>query len=167
MFLVTITTFFFSSFQGFSYTFVFYPSKFFFCTDLVKIHLGDHVDSKLLLGSYVCTEVPGEFKWQPGALTQVLVAWLMCLYLCTALLNYVILYLYVQTSISKLVILIEISQSVKTASKIFSTCQYIPRLLISLSCHPKGRRRGKVGCNRGHRPVTNRCIALARTPSWR
>eukprot|EP00002_Diphylleia_rotans_P015670 TRINITY_DN3035_c0_g2_i1.p1 TRINITY_DN3035_c0_g2~~TRINITY_DN3035_c0_g2_i1.p1 ORF type:complete len:5322 (+),score=1048.10 TRINITY_DN3035_c0_g2_i1:101-16066(+) len=38
--------------------------------DLVKIHLGDHVDSKLLLGSYICTEVPGEFKWQAGALTQ-------------------------------------------------------------------------------------------------
>eukprot|EP00897_Mesotaenium_endlicherianum_P007207 jgi/Mesen1/6514/ME000332S05520 len=38
--------------------------------DIMKIHLDDQMDSKTLLGSYVCTEVPGEFQWQPGALTQ-------------------------------------------------------------------------------------------------
>eukprot|EP01114_Cavostelium_apophysatum_P009738 TRINITY_DN2299_c0_g1_i6.p1 TRINITY_DN2299_c0_g1~~TRINITY_DN2299_c0_g1_i6.p1 ORF type:complete len:3028 (+),score=822.70 TRINITY_DN2299_c0_g1_i6:117-9200(+) len=37
---------------------------------LIKIHLGDQADAKVLLGTYVCTEVPGEFRWQPGALTQ-------------------------------------------------------------------------------------------------
>ncbi|XP_074310138.1 midasin-like [Silene latifolia] len=25
---------------------------------------------KRLIGSYVCTELPGEFRWQPGPLTQ-------------------------------------------------------------------------------------------------
>jgi len=39
---------------------------------MIKIHLGDQTDAKVLLGTYVCTEVPGEFRWQPGALTQVL-----------------------------------------------------------------------------------------------
>ena len=38
--------------------------------DIIKIHLGDQSDAKVLLGTYVCTETPGEFKWQPGALTQ-------------------------------------------------------------------------------------------------
>ena len=28
------------------------------------------MDSKALIGTYVCTDVPGEFRWQPGALTQ-------------------------------------------------------------------------------------------------
>ena len=32
--------------------------------------MGDQSDAKVLLGTYVCTETPGEFKWQPGALTQ-------------------------------------------------------------------------------------------------
>ena len=40
-------------------------------TELVKIHLGDQSDAKPLLGTYVCTDVPGEFRWQPGALAQV------------------------------------------------------------------------------------------------
>ncbi len=40
-------------------------------TDFVEIHLDDQMDSKTLFGTYVCTDVPGEFKWQPGALTQV------------------------------------------------------------------------------------------------
>jgi midasin (ATPase involved in ribosome maturation) len=39
--------------------------------DYVEIHLDDQMDSKTLFGTYVCTDVPGEFKWQPGALTQV------------------------------------------------------------------------------------------------
>ncbi|OAQ30077.1 P-loop containing nucleoside triphosphate hydrolase protein [Linnemannia elongata AG-77] len=37
--------------------------------DLVKIHLGDQTDSKVLLGTYVSTSKPGSFKWQPGVLT--------------------------------------------------------------------------------------------------
>ncbi len=37
---------------------------------LIRIHLDDQMDSKTLLGSYVCTDTPGEFLWQPGALTQ-------------------------------------------------------------------------------------------------
>ena len=38
---------------------------------LVTVQLGDQTDSKLLLGTYRCTEVPGQFVWQPGCLTQV------------------------------------------------------------------------------------------------
>ncbi|KAJ0395768.1 hypothetical protein ATCC90586_008727 [Pythium insidiosum] len=38
-------------------------------TDMVELHLDDQIDSKTLLGSYVCTDIPGEFTWQPGALT--------------------------------------------------------------------------------------------------
>jgi MoxR-like ATPase len=37
---------------------------------LVRIHLDDQMDSKTLMGSHTCTDVPGEIKWQPGALTQ-------------------------------------------------------------------------------------------------
>eukprot|EP01052_Picozoa_sp_SAG31_P017819 SAG31_NODE_1236_length_9195_cov_6.761214_1_plen_2798_part_10 len=37
---------------------------------LIRIHLDDQLDSKVLLGTYVCTDVPGQFQWQPGALTQ-------------------------------------------------------------------------------------------------
>ena len=37
---------------------------------LIRIHLDDQMDSKTLLGSYVCTDTPGEFLWKPGALTQ-------------------------------------------------------------------------------------------------
>ena len=40
---------------------------------LLKIHLGDQTDSKVLLGTYVCTDVPGEFRWQSGVLTQAVV----------------------------------------------------------------------------------------------
>lgn len=38
----------------------------------VKVQLGDQTDSKMLLGTYRCTDVPGEFIWQPGVLTQVI-----------------------------------------------------------------------------------------------
>ena len=38
--------------------------------ELLKIHLGDQTDGKSLLGTYVCTDIPGEFKWQPGVLTR-------------------------------------------------------------------------------------------------
>ncbi|KAK3792593.1 hypothetical protein RRG08_009951 [Elysia crispata] len=37
---------------------------------LVKIQLGDQTDSKALLGTYCSTEVPGEFVWRAGVLTQ-------------------------------------------------------------------------------------------------
>ncbi|KAJ1474934.1 P-loop containing nucleoside triphosphate hydrolase protein [Baffinella frigidus] len=37
---------------------------------LIRIHLDDGMDSKTLIGSYACTETPGEFVWRPGALTQ-------------------------------------------------------------------------------------------------
>lgn len=36
----------------------------------LRIQLGDQTDSKMLLGQYHCTDVPGEFVWQPGVLTQ-------------------------------------------------------------------------------------------------
>mmetsp|Transcript_2552 Transcript_2552/g.9614 ORF Transcript_2552/g.9614 Transcript_2552/m.9614 type:complete len:5361 (-) Transcript_2552:2473-18555(-) len=38
--------------------------------DMIKVNLDESFDSKDLLGTYVCTDVPGEFKWQPGALTK-------------------------------------------------------------------------------------------------
>ncbi|XP_025832475.1 midasin isoform X2 [Agrilus planipennis] len=46
---------------------------------LFKIQLGDQTDSKLLLGSYRCTDVPGEFVWQPGVLTQAVIqgSWIL------------------------------------------------------------------------------------------
>lgn len=47
--------------------------------NFVKVQLGDQTDSKMLLGIYRCTDVPGEFVWQPGILTQAVVAgkWLL------------------------------------------------------------------------------------------
>lgn len=38
----------------------------------IKLQLGDQTDSKMLLGTYRCTDIPGEFVWQPGVLTQVI-----------------------------------------------------------------------------------------------
>jgi midasin (ATPase involved in ribosome maturation) len=37
---------------------------------LVDLHLDDQTDSKTLIGAYVCSDVPGEFLWQPGVVTQ-------------------------------------------------------------------------------------------------
>ncbi|KAL4440107.1 hypothetical protein ABPG75_003108 [Micractinium tetrahymenae] len=37
---------------------------------MVRIHLDDQMDSKSLMGAYICTARPGEFVWQPGPLTQ-------------------------------------------------------------------------------------------------
>ncbi|KAH6793247.1 hypothetical protein C2S52_003724 [Perilla frutescens var. hirtella] len=37
---------------------------------VLSIHMDEQVDGKTLLGTYVCTEQPGEFRWQPGSLTQ-------------------------------------------------------------------------------------------------
>ncbi|XP_066464567.1 midasin isoform X2 [Eleutherodactylus coqui] len=42
--------------------------------DLLKVQLGDQTDSKMLLGMYRCTDIPGEFVWQPGTLTQAVVS---------------------------------------------------------------------------------------------
>lgn len=36
---------------------------------IVKIHLGEQTDSKLLLGTYTSGEKPGTFKWRSGVLT--------------------------------------------------------------------------------------------------
>nr|XP_022918861.1 midasin [Onthophagus taurus] len=45
----------------------------------IKIQLGDQSDSKMLLGTYRCTDIPGEFIWQPGVLTQAVMdgSWLL------------------------------------------------------------------------------------------
>lgn len=41
--------------------------------DFVNVQIGDQLDSKLLIGSYVCTDIPGQFEWQPGPLTKAMV----------------------------------------------------------------------------------------------
>lgn len=38
---------------------------------LLKVQLGDQTDAKVLLGTYHSTEIPGEFVWTAGVLTQV------------------------------------------------------------------------------------------------
>ncbi|XP_059060931.1 midasin [Achroia grisella] len=35
-----------------------------------KVQLGDQTDSRMLLGSHQCTDIPGEFIWRPGVLTE-------------------------------------------------------------------------------------------------
>lgn len=40
--------------------------------DYIKVQISDQIDSKLLIGSYICTEIPGQFEWQPGPLTKAL-----------------------------------------------------------------------------------------------
>uniref|UniRef100_J3N351 Midasin n=1 Tax=Oryza brachyantha TaxID=4533 RepID=J3N351_ORYBR len=37
------------------------------------IHMDEQMDGRTLIGSYVCTEKPGEFKWAPGSLTQAII----------------------------------------------------------------------------------------------
>ncbi|CAH2065804.1 unnamed protein product [Thlaspi arvense] len=37
---------------------------------VVFIQMDDQLDGKTLVGTYVCTDQPGEFRWQPGSLTQ-------------------------------------------------------------------------------------------------
>ncbi|XP_073126022.1 midasin isoform X2 [Henckelia pumila] len=37
---------------------------------VLQLHMDEQMDGKTLIGSYVCTEQPGEFRWQPGSLTQ-------------------------------------------------------------------------------------------------
>ncbi|PKA58467.1 hypothetical protein AXF42_Ash013973 [Apostasia shenzhenica] len=38
------------------------------------IHMDEQMDSKSLIGSYICSEQPGEFKWQPGSLTHAILS---------------------------------------------------------------------------------------------
>ncbi len=47
------------------------PSRMKSNNGFLRIQLGDQTDSKMLLGQYRCTDIPGEFIWQPGVLTQV------------------------------------------------------------------------------------------------
>ncbi|KAK4269128.1 hypothetical protein QN277_022325 [Acacia crassicarpa] len=37
---------------------------------VLSIQMDDQIDGRTLVGSYVCTDIPGEFRWQPGSLTQ-------------------------------------------------------------------------------------------------
>ncbi|KAL2462441.1 ATPase [Forsythia ovata] len=37
---------------------------------VLSIHMDEQIDGKTLIGTYVSTEQPGEFRWQPGSLTQ-------------------------------------------------------------------------------------------------
>eukprot|EP01036_Dinobryon_divergens_P031904 gene31904-41394_t len=39
----------------------------------VELHVSSQADSKALVGSYICSDVPGEFVWQAGILTQAVV----------------------------------------------------------------------------------------------
>ncbi|WOL06186.1 midasin isoform X3 [Canna indica] len=34
------------------------------------IHTDEQMDGKTLIGNYICSDQPGEFRWQPGSLTQ-------------------------------------------------------------------------------------------------
>ncbi|XP_055690608.1 midasin [Lutzomyia longipalpis] len=45
----------------------------------LRIQLGHQTDSKALLGQHRCTDIPGEFIWQPGVLTQAILSgyWLL------------------------------------------------------------------------------------------
>lgn len=38
--------------------------------DAVHLQIDDQMDSKSLLGAYVCTSIPGEFRWQQGPLAE-------------------------------------------------------------------------------------------------
>ena len=37
---------------------------------MVVVHMDEQIDSKVLIGTYVCTECAGEFAWQPGVVSQ-------------------------------------------------------------------------------------------------
>nr|GEU87507.1 midasin isoform X1 [Tanacetum cinerariifolium] len=39
-------------------------------SQVLSIHMDEQIDGKTLVGSYVCGEQPGAFRWQPGSLTQ-------------------------------------------------------------------------------------------------
>ncbi|XP_064402600.1 midasin-like isoform X2 [Halichondria panicea] len=38
--------------------------------ELMVVHLGEQIDSKVLLGTFTSTSYPGEFVWKPGPLTK-------------------------------------------------------------------------------------------------
>lgn len=44
----------------------------YFHTDMIHIYLNDQIDAKMMVGSYVCTSTPGQFRWAPGPLTRAL-----------------------------------------------------------------------------------------------
>jgi midasin len=37
---------------------------------MIEVHLDDQTDSRSLIGAYVCSDVPGEFNWQPGLIFE-------------------------------------------------------------------------------------------------
>ncbi|TKY64312.1 Midasin protein [Spatholobus suberectus] len=37
---------------------------------VLSIQMDDQIDGRTLVGAYVCADKPGEFRWQPGSLTQ-------------------------------------------------------------------------------------------------
>ncbi|CAG2161607.1 unnamed protein product [Oppiella nova] len=37
---------------------------------LMKVQMGDQIDAKVLIGSHICTDIPGEFLWKAGPLTE-------------------------------------------------------------------------------------------------
>jgi len=47
--------------------------------ELLTLQVSDNTDSRLLVGLYRCTELPGQFVWEPGLLTRALTrgAWLL------------------------------------------------------------------------------------------
>ncbi|KAL5263839.1 hypothetical protein ACHWQZ_G005046 [Mnemiopsis leidyi] len=38
--------------------------------EVLSVQLDEQTDSKVLIGNYVCSEVPGQYVWQPGVLTR-------------------------------------------------------------------------------------------------
>lgn len=40
-------------------------------SSFIKVQLGEQTDSRMLLGGYQSTEIPGKFVWKPGVLTNV------------------------------------------------------------------------------------------------
>ncbi|VFQ98584.1 unnamed protein product [Cuscuta campestris] len=39
-------------------------------SQVLSIHMDEQIDGRTLVGTYVCAEQPGEFRWQSGSLTQ-------------------------------------------------------------------------------------------------
>lgn len=42
--------------------------------EILKLQMGDQIDRKVLIGSYHCTEIPGQFVWRAGPFTRALTA---------------------------------------------------------------------------------------------
>ena len=42
--------------------------------EILKLQMGDQIDRKVLIGSYHCTEIPGQFVWKAGPFTRALTA---------------------------------------------------------------------------------------------